>query len=90
MLYLEWCGELWVGLCVIVGCGSWTVCFNVHCRVQCFFRDWMWDAVIHLIVGWRFGVCGDVWTGVYLGVSLMVSCFVRWCALKCGARWCGF
>ena len=65
------------GLCVLMYIEGCSVFFAIECGM-------------HVIVGWRFGVCGDVWTGVYLGVSFMVSCCVRWCALKCVARWCGF
>ena len=57
--------------------------YIVVCSV--FLRDFVCEAVSHVIVAWGFGVCGDVWTGFYLGVSKS-----SWCTLRCGARWCGF
>ena len=64
--------------------------YIVECSVFFKLRDRVCDVVNHVIVRWGFVVCGDVWTGVYLGVSFMVSCCVWWSALKCRARWCRF
>ena len=74
--------------CEVVGRG---LCFVLMYIVGCSVFLWseVCDVVVQ-VVGWGFGACVDVWTGVFLGVSFMVSCFLSWCALKCRARWCGF